>query len=83
MLFRLCGYVPEKRRIEQIDLAEFEEDIIQTLGECLSRNPEAGYTITIITENQHIPYQTIYSMQDYINYLKEYEASNKQKVLKK
>lgn len=80
MLFRLCGYVSERRGVEQIDISEYEEDIIQTLGECMSRNPDAGYSITIITEEQHIPYQTIYSFQDYINYLEEYEAMNKERT---
>lgn len=80
MLFRLCGYVPAKRKVDQIDISEYEEDIIQTLGEYMSREPNVGYTITIITEDQHIPYQMIYCMQDYVNYLEEYQASNKGKT---
>lgn len=80
-MYRLCGYVPGTSGVRELDRSEFEEDIIQTLGEYMSRNPEAGYNITIRTPEQDISYQTIFNFQDYINYLEQYEG--KQKVKRK
>lgn len=75
-MYKLYGYIAG---IKQIDQSMYEEDIIQTLGEYISRNNDIYYTIVLSTPEQDIPYKIIQSMEDYIGYINEYEEKIKEK----
>ena len=76
-MFRLYGYVDNRMR--QLDESIFEEDIIQTLGEYISRNTVIDYVIVLKLPEQDIPYKSICSLKEYADYIAEYEENNKEK----
>ena len=76
-MFRLYGYVDNRMR--QLDESIFEEDIIQTLGEYISKSVIIDYVIVLKLPEQDIPYKSICNLKDYADYIAEYEANNKEK----
>ena len=74
-MYRLYGYIAG---IKELDRSVNEADIIETLGEYISKNVEIYYVIVLRTPEQDIPYKVIQSIEDYASYLKEYESRQKQ-----
>lgn len=73
-MYRLFGYIAG---VKELDRSENEADIIETLGEYISKNAEIYYVIVLRTPEQDIPYKVIQSIEDYASYLKEYETKIK------
>lgn len=74
-MYRLFGYIAG---VKELDRSENEADIIETLGEYISKNAEICYSIVLRTPEQDIPYQIIHSIEDYTAYLKDYEKRQKE-----
>lgn len=79
-MFYLYGYGSHP---QLIDHSDNELYIINKLGECMDEENFFYYSIVLRLPEQDIAYKLIYSQMDYIEYVEEYRANNKQKVLRK
>ena len=57
-----------------------EYNVICKLAECIDEEHCMHYSIVLRTPEQDFSYKLIYSEKDFIDYVEEYKASNKQKV---
>lgn len=73
-MYRLYGNVP---KLQQLDISDNEEDIIETIGDYIYRVDYVRFIIILHEKNQDFPYKTIYSINDYINYIEEYRERDK------